>query len=523
MLDKLSVQKRVILATLLSFIFFIAYDYFFIPKNLPIDQNQTANIQSERNNAAPATANSVAASASAPQTPSNSAKNIAVVKGAHFEAHIDSLGRISKFYLNDEKFKNEDGSRIELTSGSLLPLEIRFSDTALNEQAFKSDYVASASQIDVSGERQTLVLTQNLTGSAVTKKITFYPNGNYDLDVSASGGEYFITPGFRPSVAVDSYTVHGALIRHADEKLTILEDGDVDITEAFNDVNIAANSDRYYTTLFYSFDKPLNTIVSKDTAGNATVFIQNSGDFKASGYIGAKDFKILNSIDSRLTDVIEYGWFTFISKPMFGFLNWLYGYIGNWGWAIVVLTLIIRLFLFPLTYKGMLSMNKLKELAPKVKEIQAKYKGDPQKLNAHMMELYKKNGANPMGGCLPILMQIPIFFAIYRVLLNAIELKAAPWILWIEDLAAMDPYFVLPILMGLTMFLQQKLTPTNFTDPMQEKIMKYLPLIFTFFFVTFPAGLTLYWFVNNVCSVIQQIFVNKLFEKHKVKNAEVKA
>ena len=336
-----------------------------------------------------------------------------------------------------------------------------------------------------------------------------------------SAGEYFITPGLRPSVIADNYTVHGVLLRDAEEKLTILEDGDVDIAEKFSNVNIAADSDRYYTTLFYNFDKPLKVVVSKDSAGNSLAFVSGSGEFKAKGYVGAKDHDVLKSVDERLVSVIEYGWFSFIAKPMFAFLNWLHGYIGNWGWAIVVLTLVIRIVLFPLTYKGMLSMNKLKELAPKMKELQVKYKGEPQKLNMHMMELYKKNGANPMGGCLPILMQIPIFFAIYRVLLNAIELKGAEWILWIKDLSLMDPYFVLPILMGITMFLQQKLTPTNFTDPMQEKIMKFLPLIFTFFFVTFPAGLTLYWFINNVCSVVQQIFVNKLFEKHK--KAEAKA
>lgn len=519
MLDKLSVQKRVVLATVISFIFFIVYDYFFIPKNLPIDQNITVSVQETQAKQAPATTSN--STVSVPDMSASQSKTIATIKGAYFEAQIDNLGRISKFYLNEDKYKNEDGSRIELTSKTLLPLEIRFSDTNLNEQAFKTDYVSNLSQIDVTNSKQTLVLTQNLNGSKVVKNITFYPSGNYDLEALVSNGEYFITPGFRPSVVVDNYTVHGALIRHADEKLTILEDGDLDGTEKFDDVNIAADSDRYYTTLFYSFDKPLNVVMSKDTTDNAIVFIKNTGDFKTSGYIGAKDHKTLESIDARLTDVIEYGWFTFIAKPMFGFLNLLYGYIGNWGWAIVVLTLIIRLVLFPLTYKGMLSMNKLKELSPKIKELQTKYKGDPQKLNAHMMELYKKHGANPMGGCLPIIMQIPIFFAIYRVLLNAIELKAAPWILWIQDLAVMDPYFVLPILMGLTMFLQQKLTPTTFTDPMQEKIMKFLPLIFTFFFVTFPAGLTLYWFVNNVCSVIQQIFVNKLFEKHK--KVEVKA
>ena len=200
----------------------------------------------------------------------------------------------------------------------------------------------------------------------------------------------------------------------------------------------------------------------------------------------------LEAINPKLTDVIEYGWFTFIAKPLFTLLSFLHGYLGNWGWSIVVMTILIRLVLYPLTYKGMVSMNKLKELAPKVKELQAKYKGEPQKLNTHMMELYKKHGANTMDGCLPIILQIPIFFAIYRVLLNAVELKSAPWILWIHDLSVMDPYFILPIAMGATMYLQQRITPTNFTDPMQEKIMRFLPLIFTFFFMTFPAGLTLY-------------------------------
>jgi len=138
-----------------------------------------------------------------------------------------------------------------------------------------------------------------------------------------------------------------------------------------------------------------------------------------------------------------------------------------------------------------------------------------------MMELYKKHGANPMGGCLPIILQIPVFFAVYRVLQNAIELKGAEWIFWIHDLAVMDHYFILPILMGITMFLHQRITPTSFTDPMQEKIMKFLPLIFTFFFVSFPAGLTLYWFTNNLASIVQQFYVNKLFaKKHEEQKAE---
>ncbi|CAD7287398.1 Membrane protein insertase YidC [Campylobacter majalis] len=522
-MDKLSTQKRVLIATLISFAFFIAYEYFYISKLPKNEQNATLSAKQISNNTHTTQVPTNTESQSISNAPITTNKTLVIIKSDKFEANIDELGRISKFYLNENKYKLEDDTRTQLVTDSLKPLEIRFSDNSLNQLSFVTPFVADKSEIDVTSESQVVTLTQKLNDVIVTKKITFYKSGKYDISINVSNdADYFITTGLRPSVAIDAYTVHGALLRHVDNKLSVLEDGDVDANEKYNDINVAAASDRYYTSLLYAFDKTFNVVMSVDDAKNALIFIKGSQNFNASGYIGPKTNSVLKSIDERLSDVVEYGWFTFIAKPMFKFLDFLHNYIGNWGWAIVALTIIIRVVLFPLTYKGMLSMNKLKELAPKMKELQTKYKGDPQKLNTHMMELYKKHNANPMGGCLPILLQIPIFFAIYRVLLNAIELKGAEWILWINDLSAMDPFFVLPILMGATMFLQQKLTPTTFTDPMQEKIMKFLPLIFTFFFVTFPAGLTLYWFVNNVCSVIQQIFVNKLFEKQKNKNAEAK-
>ena len=163
----------------------------------------------------------------------------------------------------------------------------------------------------------------------------------------------------------------------------------------------------------------------------------------------------------------------------------------------------------------MMSMQKLKDLAPKMKEVKEKYKGDPAKMNAQMMEMYKKHGANPMGGCLPLLLQIPVFFALYRVLLNAVELEGAPWILWIENLAQMDPYYVLPVLMGASMWFQQRITPSNFTDPLQEKIFKWFPVIMTVFFIYFPSGLVLYWLVNNLFTIGQQYFINHMYAKHK--------
>jgi YidC/Oxa1 family membrane protein insertase len=194
---------------------------------------------------------------------------------------------------------------------------------------------------------------------------------------------------------------------------------------------------------------------------------------------------------------------------------WIHDFVGNWGWAIVIFTILVKLILFPLSYKGMMSMQKMKELAPKMKELKEKHKGDPAKLNQQTMAMYKKHGANPMGGCLPMILQIPVFFALYRVLLNAEELQGAPWVGWIVNLADKDPYYVLPILMGITMWLMQKVQPNTMTDPMQQKIFQWFPVIMTFFFLTFPAGLVLYWLTNNILSIVQQYIINGAYEKHK--------
>ncbi len=534
----MSQQQRMLLAVALSLLFFIAYD-FILPKPQRVMHDQNATTQTSQqvsqtaSIAAPTdttgqqapittpTANTAPAS-SAPVEQTNI---ISTVKSKDFIAQFDELGRISKFEVLMERFKNsKDGSYPNvIANNALKPLEIRFSDATLNAEAFKVPYTASVSELDVTNSKASIVLTQKLSKTTVTKTISFNENGSYDINVKLSKDQkYFMSPGFRPDIESDMYTFKGVIVRKANEATETIADGKAEGNEVFNGSTIVAASDKYYTTAFYDFKNSLNAFVTKDAESNPLIFIKGSTDLNVNGYIGPKEYDRLDSIDPRLTSIIEYGFFTFIAKPVFIFLKYIHSIVGNWGWSIVLITLIIRLVLYPLTYKGMVSMNKLKELSPRIKKIQADYKGNPQKMNAKMMELYKKEGANPMGGCLPMLMQIPVFFAIYRVLLNSIELKHAPWTAWIHDLSVMDPYYVLPILMGASMFWQQRITPTNFTDPMQEKIMKFLPLIFTFFFVTFPAGLTLYWFVNNMFSVLQQYYVNSIFAKAKAEKAAAK-
>ncbi len=526
-------QRRIFLAVVLSFMFFVIYDYFFVPKPVAVEQNLTKEQNSSQNltstaNEAPALAqNELADSASNELNSSKALQILAEIKSEHFEAKIDSLGRVSSFVLKDKKYQDENKNALNLISSqnAPYPLELRFSDSKINQEAFDIHYTADANELFIEeNSSKTLHLTQKLSELIVEKFITFYPQGNYTIKVKLSkDSTYFITPGFRPSIAVDSYTVHGALLLDEKDTTHTFEDGDVENDENMKNIKIASAFDRYYASFFYEFQKPLNITISKDANQNPIIFAYANNEFNAGGFIGAKDHNVLTSIDPRLEAVIEYGWFTFIAKPMFAFLNFIHNYIGNWGWAIIIMTLVVRVVLFPLTYKSMISMNKLKDLAPKMKELRERYKGDPQKMNTHMMELYKKHGANPMSGCLPIILQIPVFFAIYRVLLNAIELKAAPWVFWIHDLSLMDPYFILPILMGATMFAQQLITPMTIQDPTQAKIMKFLPLVFTFFFIAFPAGLTLYWFVNNLCSLVQQFIINKLFAReHHKKESELK-
>jgi len=225
-------------------------------------------------------------------------------------------------------------------------------------------------------------------------------------------------------------------------------------------------------------------------------------------YYGPKELDILKAQGNRMEEVIDYGWFGPISKPLIYALKFLYNYTGNYGTAIIIITCILKLLFFPLTHKSYKSMKEMQKLQPKMAELKEKFKNDRDAMNRAVMEMYKTHKVNPMGGCLPMLVQIPVFFGLYRALMYSIELRHAPFMLWITDLSAKDPYYVTPIIMGVTMFIQQKMTPTNM-DPIQAKMMLALPVVFTFMFLNFPSGLVIYWLVNNVLTIAQQMYINK--------------
>lgn len=232
----------------------------------------------------------------------------------------------------------------------------------------------------------------------------------------------------------------------------------------------------------------------------------------ASFYAGPKIQSRLADISENLNLTVDYGFLWWLSVPLFKVLDFLHGLVGNWGFAIILLTLLVKLALYPLSAAAYRSMANMRRMAPEMKRLQERYSDDRQKLSKEMMDLYRKEKINPLGGCLPMLMQMPVFLALYWVLFESVELRHAPFMLWINDLAAIDPYFVLPLLMGATMFLQMQLNPAPL-DPMQAKIMKLMPIMFTVLFLFFPAGLVLYWLVNNVLSIAQQWWVMRQIEQ----------
>jgi len=237
-----------------------------------------------------------------------------------------------------------------------------------------------------------------------------------------------------------------------------------------------------------------------------------SGRFSNQLYVGPKDQKRLEGVTESLKLTVDYGVLTILAQPIFWLLTYIHGVLNNWGWSIIILTIIIKLIFYKLSEKSYRSMANMRRLAPRVTTIRERYGDDRQRMSQAMMELYKKEKINPLGGCLPMLVQIPVFIALYWVLLESVEMRQAPFIGWIHDLSTKDPYYILPLLMGISMFVQQKLNPPP-PDPVQAKVMMALPFIFTLFFAFFPAGLVLYWVANSVISILQQWVITRGIEK----------
>ena len=317
-----------------------------------------------------------------------------------------------------------------------------------------------------------------------------------------------------------TYTYTGGVISGPDkpyDKIDFSDMRDVDLKRSETGGWIAMIQ-HYFTGAWVPSPEGRNYYYSKAVANDRfvlgvmtpplSVAPQGTGSVELMLYAGPKVQERLKALAPNLERTVDYGWLWLIAEPLFWLLNWIHGHIGNWGFSIIALTMLIKLAFFHLSATSYKSMARMRKLQPRVMDLRDRFSGDKQKLNQAMMELYKKEKINPLGGCLPILVQIPVFISLYWVLLESVALRQAPFIFWIHDLSVHDPYFVLPVMMGITMLAQQRLNPAP-PDPMQARIMMALPFVFTFLFLFFPSGLVLYWFINNLLSIAQQWVITR--------------
>lgn len=336
-----------------------------------------------------------------------------------------------------------------------------------------------------------------------------------------------VDPTSSTSIGMSSYL--GAVFSTEDNNYQKVSFGDMDKGnfQRTSDSGWVAFSQHYFVSawvpeagqeLTFQTRRANNEYIAGFLAPTFEVTPGASNEVNATLYVGPKDQTQLEATAPNLKLTVDYGWLWWIAYPLYWLLTTIQSFVGNWGLAIIGITVVVKGALFHLNAKAFRSMAKMRKFGPEMMKMKELYGDDRQKMSQEMMKLYKKEQINPLGGCLPILAQMPVFIALYWVLMESVELRHAPFFGYIQDLSVMDPYFILPILMGVTMFLQQKLNPTP-PDPMQAKIMKMLPIVFTFFFLWFPAGLVLYWLVNNILSIAQQWYITKQIEKEDVKKA----
>lgn len=387
-------------------------------------------------------------------------------------------------------------------------------------------------------ELLTIDLTRNDNGVEITKSFTFFAD-RYDLRVNYTvknntqsvWKDQFYAQLKRDNTEDPSQlnskapmnTYLGAAVRSQDEPYTKLPFDEIADEPFKQEVTggYAAMLQHYFVAAWIPEQSVAHHFFTRASRGyNFVGFMDNAIEVQpgqtvttgATLYAGPKNQERLQQLAEGLELTVDYGMLWFIAQPLFAVLKWIHSIVGNWGWSIILLTVLVKAIFYPLNATSFRSMAKMRKLSPKLQAMKEQYGDDRQKMSQAMMELYRKEKVNPMGGCLPILVQMPVFIALYWTLLESVELRQAPWLGWIHDLSVMDPYFILPLIMGASMFIQHMLNPTP-PDPMQAKVMKMMPIIFTFFFLFFPSGLVLYWVTNNVLSILQQYFITKKIER----------
>ncbi|MPT29933.1 MAG: membrane protein insertase YidC [Achromobacter sp.] len=412
---------------------------------------------------------------------------------------------------------------------------------APNGQSFpthQTPFRVVSTERQMTGDSLVVTFEAESGGVKVTKTFTLH-RGRYDIDVRhdlANVGSAPVTPALYLQLERDGndpadtssfyHTFTGIAVYSEQDKFQKMTFADIEKKKA-NYIKQADNGwiavvQHYFATAWVPPQgKPRNNEVLEVQKNlYAARTIEAVGDIAPGAsarvdshlWVGPQDQKAMAALAPGLELVVDYGWLTIIAKPLFKLMTWLHSILGNWGWTIVALTVLIKALFYPLAAASYRSMARMKQVAPRLQALKEKYGDDKQKLNAAMMEMYRTEKINPLGGCLPMVVQIPVFISLYWVLLASVEMRGAPWILWVHDLSIRDPYFILPAIMMATMFLQIKLNPTP-PDPVQAKVMMIMPLVFGGMMFFFPAGLVLYWCVNNTLSIAQQWSITRAMQR----------
>ena len=534
----MSTNVRTFLAILLSFLVVFVYQYFFA-KNLETQKQEQAQTQTQTQTAQPpatAPSGAPAAPAAARPAPAAAVRAAAPAKDIRVETPLYTAvfstrgGALKSLKLKEYKATLDEGSplieMVAVQEGSELPLSTAFTGSTIDlpgDVAFEAD----RKELDLTGGAGPgrLVFTCAVPGQYRVEKIyTFLPDRySFDLEVrfvnatnaalnqslSIRWLEELNKKGLEEEGAVAR--AKNSTEREAGAKLEKKAYGpDIQWGGFENKFFLAAMIPKQpaLTTATFARDARGQVVVTLDGPKN-TIPPGQPGVFNYTLFVGPKEYNRLKAEDAGLEAAINVGnWMKWLAYPILFFMQYLYKYVGNYGLVIILITMLTKLLFWPLGNKSYKSMKEMQKVQPKLNEIKERYKDDKQKMNAAVMELYKTHKINPLGGCLPMIIQIPVFIALYQLLSYAIELRHAPFVWWIQDLSAKDPYYITPIIMGATMLIQQKMSPPM-GDPMQQKMMLLMPVVFTFLFLNFPSGLVIYWLVNNVLSIGQQYYINK--------------
>jgi len=526
--NDLSTEKRIILAIVISMGFLFAYPYIvkWINPPAPIAVVATADKAPEAVTAPDKMATGKIDAKSISVKPSVKPVLTTVETPLWKAVFSSNGGAVNSWQLKKYDATQEPGSAsINLTDSVITKgsfgTSIKYENSA-EDILFSS----SAADIQLSGpDTKDLVFTGKTASGVVVEKRYRFNGASYlselQVTVTNQARDNFsakaVTTLVTGKVGKDDTGYHSGPLVSVKNKVIRPDDDDKDESGESAPQWIGMEDKYFLAAVIPSQKAPLNWKTHTAGTTKGVVAVESplsiapgaSASFNYGIFAGPKEYDLLLAQKNGIEEAIEFGMFAFMAKPSLVVLNFFKRYLVNYGIAIILFTVILKIVFYPLTKHSLMSMRDMAKIQPQLVFLKEKYKNDKAQLNKEMMDLYKRYKINPVGGCLPMLLQIPVFIALYEVLYVAIELRHAPFALWIQDLAAHDPYYITPLVMGATMFIQQKMTPST-ADPMQAKIMMFMPIVFTFMFLKFPAGLVIYWLVNNVLSIAQQYWIQKI-------------